>query len=131
MQDLKEKNNSMNQNEHMIIYKNNFWRKLKNIIKNIFAKNEIQDNKEEAKKINDNTQKKSKQEILEIYNNVKLGQIELEELDDDDLYKVMILLKEELEITHSKLKEELKKIDIQLYNLKTYNKEIELLKKNS
>jgi hypothetical protein len=43
----------------------------------------------------------------------------------------MLLLKEEMEISNEKLKEEFNQTTLHLYNLKMYNKQVELLKKDS
>ncbi len=47
------------------------------------------------------------------------------------LYKIMIIINEEIEITNRKSKEKLEEMKSQLENLKIYNKEIEIANKNA
>ena len=118
----------MNKNEQIIVRKVSFWNKFKQIFKNIFFKsNDIVESKESLRIYTD----KSKKEILEIYNKVKNNVIDLNELDSDTLYKIMLLVREEIELSNKKFKEEFNQTTLHLYNLKMYNKQIELLKKDS
>ena len=118
----------MNKNEQMIVRKVSFWNRIKQTFKNIFFKsNDFVGTTDNLGIYSD----KTKEELMEIYNKVKNYAIDLNELDSDTLYKIMLLLKEEIEISNKKLKEEFNQTTLHLYNLKMYNKQVELLKKDS
>ncbi|MBR3249408.1 MAG: hypothetical protein IKF83_01760 [Clostridia bacterium] len=72
-----------------------------------------------------------KKELMQIYSDVKSKKISPKELDFDTLIKVMLMLKEELELMLKTSNKNMEKIQISLNNIKMYEKEIELLKKNS
>lgn len=72
-----------------------------------------------------------KKEFRQIYNDVKLKKINPEQLDFETLTKVMLMLKEELKLMLKTSNKNMEKIQISLENIKMYEKEIELLKKNS
>ena len=72
-----------------------------------------------------------KKELMQIYSDVKSKKIRPKELDFDTLIKVMLMLKEELELMLKTSNKNMEKIQISLNNIKMYEKEIELLKKNS
>lgn len=118
----------MNKNEQVIVRKVSFWNKIKQIFKNTFlSSKDISENKEDSEVCIG----KTKKEIMEIYNNVKNNDMDLNELDSNTLYKIMLLIKEEIEISNKKLKEEFDQTTLHLCNLKMYNKQVEFLKKNS
>ena len=118
----------MNKNEQIIVRKVSFWNKIKQIFKNTFlSSKDISENKEDSEVCIG----KTKKEIMEIYNNVKNNDMDLNELDSNTLYKIMLLIKEEIEISNKKLKEEFDQTTLHLCNLKMYNKQVEFLKKNS
>ena len=101
----------MNKNEQMITYKESIWSRIKNKFFNLFFKK----NKQEGIDINTekegiNKKVKTKEEIMEIYNKVKSRQIEVEDIDEDTLDKVILLIREEMELINKK---------IELYKRKT------------
>lgn len=125
----------MEETKQMTTYKSGFWNTLKQKIISIFFKSKKKNYQQTKEEHESNTQnikdEKSKKEIMEIYNKVKANQINLVDLDKDTLYKIMLLLNEEIEINNKKMEEKIKEIDIHLYNVKMYTKEIELFKKKS
>jgi len=122
----------MDKNEQMITYKESIWTKIKNKFLNLVFKkknqNDIDVNKENK---NVNIPSKTKEEIMEIYNKVKSRQMEVEELDEDTLDKVILLIREEMELINKKIEVELNDTKMHLYDLKSYIKDIESAKKSS
>ena len=117
----------MEPNNQMRTYKNSWWNRLGQKIKNMFkAKKEIV-NDNEIKEVQNNI---SKEEFMKIYEEVKKDNIDLRGLDKETLKRVMLMLNEEIEIKQHKLEETLKDIETSIYNLKVYQKELEI-KKNS
>lgn len=110
----------------MTEYKKSFWCKIKEKIFNIFFKNKeyieeknvmvAENNKVE--KIEDN----SKKEFMKVYEQVKKQEISLDDLEDNMLYKVMLFLKEEIDITNKKIKAEINETAIHVNNLNLNNK---------
>ena len=117
----------MNVNNQMIEYKKeSFFSKIKQKIVSFFTR------KNQAKEIIEKPKTMiNKKEFFDIYSNVKNKDINLDELSNDTLYKVMIMLDEEMSVNLKKIEEKKNKIDISINNIKIYNKEIELLKRKA
>ena len=47
------------------------------------------------------------------------------------MHKILLLMNEEIKINNQRIKEKIDNMRISLYNIEMYNKEIEVLKKNS
>jgi len=118
----------MAKNKQMKIYENSLWSIIKNKFFNIFKK-EKNSNKVIINDISNNKSLKTKEEIMEIYNKVKSKQMEVEEIDENTLDKIMILVKEEIDLINKKVEMELNDAKMHLYDLKNYVKDIELSKK--
>lgn len=119
----------MQDNNQMIKYKISFWDKIKKELSKLFFKNkkiETYNNQEEIKK-----EKISKEEVIESYRKVKEGVINIDDLEEDLVHKILLLMNEEIKINNKKIKEKIENMKISLYNIEMYNKEIEVLKKNS
>lgn len=122
----------MDKKEHMIIYKESIWSRIKNKFLSLFSKKKNQSNIDSHKENKIvNTVSKTKEEIMEIYNKVKSRQMEIEELDGDTLDKVILLIREEMDLINKKIENELNDTKMHLHDLKSYIKDIELAKKNS
>lgn len=119
----------MDENKQMLTYKNGLWSKIKQTIKKLFSKKSNSFSNSSITEVK-NIQEHSKEEFMKIYNSVKSNTIDLESLDKKTLYKIMLLLKEEMDLLDKKLSNAFNETDIHLYNLKMYTKEIELLNKN-
>jgi len=117
----------METKDKMIIYRHGFWDKIKQKIRSIFLKK--QDIYQEQMDIKEKSN--SKEEIMNIYNKVKYGNVNLSDLDKNILYKIMILLNEEIEITSKKMKGKITEANMLLYNIKMHNKELDYKKQNS
>lgn len=119
----------MQDNNQMIKYKISFWDKIKKKIRKLFFKNkriEAYNNQKEIKK-----ETTSKEEVIGIYRNIKGGVISIDDLEEDLVHKVLLLMNEEIKINNKKIKDKIENMRISLYNIEMYNKEIEVLKKNS
>ena len=111
----------------MIEYKKeNFFSKIKQKILSFFnRKNETKEIIEEPKTtIN-------KKDFFDIYSNVKNKNLNLDELNKDTLYKVMIMLDEEISGYLKRIEENKDKIDVSVNNLKIYNQELKLIKRKA
>ena len=121
----------MNEDKQMIQYKESFFEKLKRKIKSIFLKSDINNIERENIETPKHNEKLNKEEIMKLYKDVKVGTVDLNNVEEKDLYRVMLLLKEEIEIIKDKINKEMQDVDIHYNNLKMYNKQISLLKKDS
>ena len=102
----------MQENNQMTRYKISFWDKIKKGIRKLFFKNKE----------------------IEIYNNkkeIKEGIINIDDLEENLVHKILLLMNEEIKINNQRIKEKIDNMRISLYNIEMYNKEIEVLKKNS
>ena len=119
----------MQENNQMTRYKISFWDKIKKEIRKLFFKNkgiEIYNNKKEIKE-----EKISKGEVIETYRKIKEGIINIDDLEENLVHKILLLMNEEIKINNQRIKEKIDNMRISLYNIEMYNKEIEVLKKNS
>lgn len=119
----------MQENNQMTRYKISFWDKIKKEIRKLFFKNkeiEIYNNKKEIKE-----EKISKEEVIETYRKIKEGIINIDDLEENLVHKILLLMNEEIKINNQRIKEKIDNMRISLYNIEMYNKEIEILKKNS
>lgn len=119
----------MQENNQMTRYKISFWDKIKKEIRKLFFKNkeiEIYNNKKEIKE-----DKISKEEVIETYRKIKEGIINIDDLEENLVHKILLLMNEEIKINNQRIKEKIDNMRISLYNIEMYNKEIEVLKKNS
>lgn len=119
----------MQENNQMTRYKISFWDKIKKEIRKLFFKNkeiEIYNNKKEIKE-----EKISKEEVIETYRKIKEGIINIDDLEENLVHKILLLMNEEIKINNQRIKEKIDNMRISLYNIEMYNKEIEVLKKNS
>ena len=129
----------MQNNNQIIKYKLNFLNKIKQKIISIFTK------KQEVKTYTYNYDiikgdKTSKEKIMEIYKQIKNDKIgnrvvvtvkSVNDLDESVVSKLIILMNEEMKINIEKINKEIESMKTHLYNMEMYNKQIELLKKNS
>lgn len=113
--------------QQMTKYNNSLWGKIKQKLLYFFYGNRKNNNINKSA----STEEKSKEEIISLYNKVKSGNVNLDDLDEKMLYKIALLLKEEIDILNEKLKEDFYETTMHLNNLKMYNKEVQLLRKNS
>lgn len=97
----------------VIPYKKSLFQTFIGKIKKLFKKeqNDVELIKEETIS--------EKQEIMELYNNIKNEQLDLENVDTEKLYKVMILLNEEMCILSNKLTEKIDSIENEIKSMKT------------
>lgn len=119
----------MQENNQMTRYKISFWDKIKKGIRKLFFKNKeikIYNNKKEIKE-----EKISKEEVIETYRKIKEGIINIDDLEENLVHKILLLMNEEIKINNQRIKEKIDNMRISLYNIEMYNKEIEVLKKNS
>ena len=119
----------MQENNQMTRYKISFWDKIKKEIRKLFFKNkeiEIYNNKKEIKE-----EKISKEEVIETYRKIKEGIINIDDLEENLVHKILLLMNEEIKINNQRIKEKIDNMRISLYNIEMNNKEIEVLKKNS
>lgn len=119
----------MQENNQMTRYKISFLDKIKKGIRKLFFKNkgiEIYNNKKEIKE-----EKISKEEVIETYRKIKEGIINIDDLEENLVHKILLLMNEEIKINNQRIKEKIDNMRISLYNIEMYNKEIEVLKKNS
>ena len=73
----------------------------------------------------------NKGEFFEIYEKVKNGEMNLENLDKETVLRILRMIKEELSINSDKINKKMNSFKISLDNAKMYNKEIELYTKNN
>ena len=109
--------------------KKSFWNKVKEKISKIFFRKRsyIEENSEIIKE-NINIEKaedNSKKEFMQVYEQIKNQEISLDEVDDNMLYKVMLLLKEEIDITNKKIDLEINEVAISLNNLNINNNKLQ------
>lgn len=118
----------MKEEVQLIEYKKeSFFERIKNKIKRMFFKKEqVKVNEENVDYVGLN-----KGEFFEIYEKVKNGEMNLENLDKETVVKILRMLKEELNINRNKINEKMNSFKISLDNAKMYNKEIELYMKNN
>ena len=121
----------MNKDKQMIQYKEKFFSKLKQKIKSLFFKSNIKNIEKENIAASKHNEELNKEEIMRLYKNVKDEKVDLNNIEAKDLYRVMLLLKEEIEIIENKINREMQDVDIHYNNLKMYNKQVSLLKKDS
>lgn len=131
----------MIEDKQLINYKKSFFTKIKEKFLNFFNRNknikkiesikEV-DNEQTDEKVHtennlieeqgeiDNNKNMSKEEFMEIYNKVKTGEIDTETLEEEILYKIMIMLNEEIELSSEKTYNQIRKTE-ELIN--DYNKQ--------
>lgn len=73
----------------------------------------------------------NKQDFFNTYNAVKEGSIDLDTIEPDTLYRIILLLKEEIDMSCKKADEKIQMIETSLANIKMYSKDIELMKKKA
>ncbi len=122
----------MIEDKKLIKYKKSFFTKIKEGLLNFFHRKQIIQ-KRDTIKDNNNEQKEektviedtlkepqenilknknmSKEEFMEIYNKVKNKEIDTDTLDEDTLYKIMIMLNEEIELSSKKVYNEIRKTE--------------------
>ena len=120
----------MQNNNQIIKYKLNFLNKIKQKVISIFTK------KQEVKTYTYNDDiikgdKTSKEKVMEIYKQIKNDKIKIDDLDESVVSKLIILMNEEMKINNEKINKEIESMKTHLYNMEMYNKQIEILKKNS
>lgn len=71
-----------------------------------------------------------KKEFFKIYNKIKSEEIDLNEIDEETLYKVITMLDEEMTVNSRKIDDQMKMIEININSLKMYNSSIKALNKN-
>ena len=119
----------MKDNVQLIKYeKENFFEKIKNKIINMFSK------KKNIKKVSQNTKNNipniDKKSFIDTYEKAKKQEIDIENLDKETIRKILLMEIEELNISSEKIDRKLESFEINLNNVKMYNREIKLLKKN-
>lgn len=82
-------------NISMVEYKDNIFTKIKNRIKALFSKNELRIKKETDEEKQERI-RKEKERIMALYNRIKENEEIIPTVDDEDLYKIMLLLNEEI-----------------------------------
>lgn len=70
-----------------------------------------------------------KKEFFELYKKVKSKEIDINTLDQEKKRRILIMIREEVNINSKKIDEKFSELNVSTENIKIYNKEIELLKK--
>ena len=117
----------MKEEKQMIVYKENWWSKIKLKIIRIFKPNYSEPNNEKMKNTEETEKALSKDEFMEVYKGVKAGTVDMKTLDNKTLERIMILLNEEINLTYNILKDKLNKIDLSLFNTMIYAEETKVM----
>lgn len=130
----------MSEEKQLIKYKKSFFSKIKEKFISFFHKKnndymdlnktEISENISNKSTFKQNLVKESteKEKFMDLYNKVKEGKINTESLDEKTLHKIIVLLNEEIELTNSKIYEEIKETKEEMNE---YNRQLNLKKHNN
>ncbi len=106
----------MNNNE-MVEYKVSIFTKLKNKIKALFSKKElrvrVKANEESKEVVNS-----EKERIMNLYARIKENEEIIPSVDDEDLYKIMILLNEEITLVSGQMETKAKELSDKVEEIK-------------
>lgn len=109
-------------NNSMIKYSSSIFVKIKNKIRSVFAKN---------KSINDvqitnnlETDSNEKARIMELYKKIKQDESIISTISEQDLYKIMLLLNEEITIISDKIEEKAKDLKKSSERIKAIQKAV-------
>ncbi len=97
-------------NISMVEYKDNIFTKIKNKIKALFSKNELRMKKETDEEKQDRI-RKEKERIMALYNRIKENEEIIPTVDDEDLYKIMLLLNEEILLVSGQMESKAKVLE--------------------
>lgn len=121
--------------------KDNFFTKIKSSILLFFSKesnkNEkninqvVGNNEEEKKNVNEEIYQKEKQRIMQMYRNLKNGNISIYDIPNEDLTMIKEMMKKELELKEEKLDQIQTDINMSKKNIEYYKKEIDNFKKKN
>ena len=130
----------MSEEKQLIKYKKSFFSKIKEKFISFFRKKNNNYMDSNKKEISENILNKStfiqnqvkesteKEKFMNLYNKVKKGEIDTESLDEETLHKIIVLLNEEIELTNSKIYEEIKETKEEMNE---YNRQLNLKKHNN
>lgn len=100
--------------KQVIPYKETVFTKFKNRIMNwLKRKDNINNNLEQ----NVTNKSDEKQEVMKLYELIKNEEVDLNSVDTDKLYKIMLLLNEEIKIVNDKINSEINGIKDQLQKI--------------
>ncbi len=97
-------------NISMVEYKDNIVTKIKNKIKALFSKNELRIKKETDEEKQERI-RKEKERIMNLYNRIKENEEIIPTVDDEDLYKIMLLLNEEILLVSGQMENKAKALE--------------------
>lgn len=92
-------------NKEIIPYKENIFTRIKNSILKLFGKKQIENN------IVQKEEEVAKQELLKIYEGVKKNNDNIDSIDTEQLYKIMLLLNEEINLVNERVNKEIREIE--------------------
>lgn len=91
-------------------------------------------NNENKKKIiqksSQNISKIDKVEFFEMYKRIKKGTIKIDEIDKETAKKILLIAIEEIDINNAKIRKKFERAKVSSENIKIYDKEIQVLRKN-